>query len=119
MFKVSITQTALEYIHEQQETNLNELVVALFYYSSSSWTMTFCGNVLELVEKHNVLDGYPEFIKWNDFEEDYDLEVYMEKSIIPELKDQGLIVIDAILSEINGKKMGMLFMKRLNNKVYG
>jgi len=81
--------------------------------------MSFCGNVLELVEKNQVLDGYPEFVQWNDFEKDYDLEVYMEKTIIPELEEKGLIIIDAILSKIKDKEVGFLFMKKLNNNTYG
>lgn len=81
--------------------------------------MSFCGNVLELVEKNKVLDGYPEFVQWNDLDEGIGIEVYMEKSIIPELKERGLIVIDTILSEIKGKEVGLLFMKKLNDKTYG
>ncbi len=81
--------------------------------------MSFCGNVLELVEKEKVLEGYPEFVKWEDIDEDVDIEVYMEKSIIPELEEKGLVVIDAIISDIKGKKVGLLFMKKLNNDTYG
>jgi len=81
--------------------------------------MSFCGNVLELVEKNKVLDGYPEFVQWADIDEDIDIEVYMEKSIIPELEERGLIMIDAIISDIKGKKVGLLFMKKLNNNTYG
>ena len=81
--------------------------------------MSFCGNVLELVEKEKVLEGYPEFIQWTDIDGDGDIEVYLEKSIIPELKEQGLVVIDAIISDIKGKKVGLLFMKKLNNDTYG
>jgi hypothetical protein len=81
--------------------------------------MSFCGNVLELVEKGQVLDGYPEFIQWNDIDENVDIEVYMEKSIVPELEEQGLVVVDAFISDIKGKKVGLLFMKKTNNDTYG
>ncbi|MFX1274948.1 MAG: hypothetical protein ACFFBP_03710 [Promethearchaeota archaeon] len=81
--------------------------------------MSFCGNVLELVEKYKVFEGYVEFVKWDSIEENPDVEVYMEKSIIPELEEKGIIVIDAIVSEVKGKKMGLLLMKKLNTDTYG
>ena len=120
MFKVSFTKTALDFIHEQQAINsLDNLVVAFFYYSSESWMMAFCGNVIELVEKKKVLDGYPEFVKYNNISSDSSVEVYVEKSILPELEQKELILVDAIQSESNGKKVGLLFMKRLNDDTYG
>ena len=81
--------------------------------------MSFCGNVLELVEKEKVLESYPEFVQWTEIDENIDIEVYMEKSIIPELEAMGLIVIDAIISTIKNEKVGLLFMKKLNNDTYG
>lgn len=81
--------------------------------------MSFCGNVLELVEKQKVLESYPEFVKWDDIDQKIGIEVFLEKTIIPELEEKGLIVIDAILSEIKGKKMGLLLMKKLDNTTYG
>ena len=81
--------------------------------------MSFCGNVLELVEKDKVLEDYPEFVKWNNNEEETDIEVYLEKSIVPELEKKGLILIDAIVSEVKGNKVGLLLMKKLNNETYG
>ena len=48
--------------------------------------MAFCGNVLELVEKYKVLEDYPEFIRWTEIEGQPNVELYIEKDIIPELK---------------------------------
>ena len=80
--------------------------------------MAFCGDVLELVEKYKVLEDYPEFVLWNEVEGQPNVEVYIEKDIIPEIEKKDLILIDAIVGEVNGKQMGMLFMKKTSN-VYG
>ena len=74
--------------------------------------MTFCGNVMELVEKKEVLDGYLDFKKWPEIEENPDIEVYIEASLIPELKEKDKITIDAAIGEVKGEKIGMLFIQR-------
>jgi hypothetical protein len=80
--------------------------------------MGFCGNVLELVEKYKVLEDYPEFMRWNKFEEQPYVDVYIEKDIIPEIEKKNLILIDVVVGEVNGKQLGWLFMKKTSN-VYG
>jgi len=80
--------------------------------------MAFCGDVLELVEKYKVQEDYPEFVQWNEIEGQPNVEVYIEKDIIPEMEKKDLILIDAVVGEVNGKQVGMLFMKKTSN-VYG
>lgn len=77
--------------------------------------MAFCGNVLELVEKYKVLEDYPEFVRWTEIEGQPNVELYIEKDIIPELEKKELILIDAVVKEENGKQFGMLFMKKASN----
>ena len=79
--------------------------------------MACCGNMLELVEKHKILDEEENFVKWTDFEENFeDVEVYIEKVVIPELIDQEFIIIDAAVGNLqNGEKFGMLFIKKDEN----
>ena len=80
--------------------------------------MAFCGDVLELVEKYKVQEDYPEFVQWTEIEGHPNVEVYIEKDIIPEMEKKELILIDAVVGEVNGKQVGMLFMKKTSN-VYG
>jgi hypothetical protein len=82
--------------------------------------MAFCGNVLELVEKHKILDDKTEFVKWTDFEKRNDkVEVYIEKTIISELVNQDFLLIDAAIGELpDGEQFGMLFIKK-DDSVYG
>lgn len=80
--------------------------------------MAFCGDVLELVEKYKVQEDYPEFVQWTEIEGQPNVEVYIEKDIIPEMEKKDLILIDAVVGEVNGKQVGMLFMKKTSN-VYG
>ncbi len=85
--------------------------------------MSFCGNVVELVEKYKVYKDN-DFIEWQNtninknLNKDLEIEVYIEKKIILELEDKPLVIIDASLGEVNGKKVGILFMKKDSN-VYG
>ncbi|MHA1274091.1 MAG: hypothetical protein ACTSQJ_15405 [Promethearchaeota archaeon] len=82
--------------------------------------MSFCGNVLELIEKKKILDELNDFVHWKEIENNFKIDVYIEKSILPELINQDLIIIDAIVEELsNGKKVGMLFIKNTNPNVYG
>jgi len=86
--------------------------------------MAFCGNVIELVEKHKILDDKEEFIKWTEFDNisssvSANLQVYIEKNELNELLKKNVIVIDAIIAENkNNEKIGLLFIKKENN-VYG
>lgn len=85
--------------------------------------MCFCGNFVELVEKYKLLDDH-DFVKWKDIDvenedfKDQRVEVYIEKEIIHELEKKPLIIVDAAIGEVEGKKVGMLFIKK-NSNVYG
>lgn len=85
--------------------------------------MSFCGNIVELVEKYKVYNDN-DFIGWkntNIYEKlnnDLEIEVYIEKKIIPQLEKKPLIIIDAAIGEVSGNKVGILFMKKDYN-VYG
>jgi hypothetical protein len=80
--------------------------------------MAFCGNVVELVKKQKVLKDKKGFVKWDEFDEDYDVEVYIENPLVHEFEEKSAMVIDAALGEIKGSTMGMLFIKKTEN-VYG
>jgi hypothetical protein len=85
--------------------------------------MSFCGNVVELVEKHKVVNDM-DFILWNDTNiennnaEMDQVEIYIEEKILRELEIKPLIIIDAVTKETENFKVGMLFMKKESN-VYG
>lgn len=79
--------------------------------------MAVCGNMLELVEKHKILNEEKNFVKWTDFEGNVDnIEVYIEKDIMPELINQQFILIDAAVGKLqNGEKFGLLYIKKDDN----
>lgn len=85
--------------------------------------MSFCGNVVELVEKYKVVNDM-DFILWNDTNiENNDsgiekVEIYIEEKILEELEIKPLIIIDAVTRETEDSKVGMLFMKK-EPHVYG
>ena len=85
--------------------------------------MSFCGNIVELVEKYKVYNDN-DFIEWKntniheELDNDLEIEVYIEKKIIPELEKKPLIIIDAAIGEVSGNKVGILFMKK-DSSVYG
>ncbi|MFX0060136.1 MAG: hypothetical protein ACFE8J_17705 [Candidatus Heimdallarchaeota archaeon] len=85
--------------------------------------MSFCGNVVELVEKYKVYND-SDFIEWKNtniydkINNCLEIEVYIEKKIIPQLEKKPLIIIDAAIGEVRGNKVGILFMKKDSN-VYG
>jgi len=85
--------------------------------------MSFCGNIVELVEKYKVVNDM-DFILWNDTNiENNDsgiekVEIYIEEKILEELEIKPLIIIDAVTRETEDSKVGMLFMKK-EPHVYG
>ena len=85
--------------------------------------MSLCGNFVELVEKFKLLDD-DDFVKLKDTEIENEqfkvehIEVYIEKLIIPELEEKPLTIVDAAVGEVNGKEVGLLFIKK-NSNVYG
>lgn len=80
--------------------------------------MAFCGNVVELVPKHKVLRDKKGFTKWEDLEDNYGVEVFLENEVIPEFQKKSEVLIDAALGQVDGRKMGMLFIQKGSN-VYG
>lgn len=118
---LSFSKTAIDYISERNaiftDSDPNKFVVAMFFHSGGSWTIDICGNILELVEKHKILNEEENFAKWTEFKEDIDkIEVYIEKVILPELINQHFILIDAAVGKLqNGEKFGLLFIKKENN----
>jgi hypothetical protein len=85
--------------------------------------MSFCGNVVELVEEYKLLND-DDFIRLNDSEienrqiKTKHINVYIEKKIIHEFEAKTLTIVDAAIGDIEGKKVGMLFIKK-NSDVYG
>ena len=85
--------------------------------------MSLCGNFVELVEKFKLLDD-DDFIKLNDTDIENEqfkaenIEVYIEKLIIPELEEKPLTIVDVAVGEVKGKKVGLLFIKK-NANTYG
>lgn len=79
--------------------------------------MAFCGNVIELIEKQKVIkDG--DFIEWTDLDNDLNIDVFIEKNLLPELELKDQILIDVAMGDIKGVKIGMLFIKK-SQDVYG
>ena len=85
--------------------------------------MSLCGNFVELVEKFELLDDN-DFVKLKDHNieneqfKDEQIEVYIEKLIIPELEEKSLTIVDVAVGDVEGKKVGFLFIKK-NSNVYG
>jgi len=85
--------------------------------------MSLCGNFVELVEKFRILED-DDFIKLKDTDieneqfKDEHIEVYIEKLIIPELEEKSLTIVDVAVGDVEGKKVGFLFIKK-NSNVYG
>jgi hypothetical protein len=80
--------------------------------------MAFCGNVIELVEKHKVIDEKEEFLQWKDIEGNPNIEVYIENDLISEFEDKRIILIDVAIGELNEEQIGLLFIKKQKD-VYG
>ena len=80
--------------------------------------MAFCGNVVELVKKFKIIEEKGDFIQWKEIMGDSQVEVYIETNLIPEFKDMDLLLIDVAIGQIDGEKIGMLFIKKQND-VYG
>lgn len=84
--------------------------------------MAVCGNFVELIEAHKVRDD-DDFILWNsnqyeDHDASLDFEVYIENKIVEELSHKQLLLIDAAIGKVEGKEVGMLFIKSDKDK-YG
>jgi len=82
--------------------------------------MSFCGNVVELVEKYKVVNDM-DFFQWNDtnignyHSEIEKVEIYIEEKVLEELENKPMVIIDAVTKETKDSKVGMLFMKKESN----
>ena len=93
------------------ESGLEKHAIVLFYHSSESWLLSFCGNFVELVESKKV-ENDKDFILWTDFSnKDIDFDVYIELSIIKELESKPIIEIHASIGAVKGESIGVLFIK--------
>ncbi|MFX1387081.1 MAG: hypothetical protein ACFE9M_07700 [Promethearchaeota archaeon] len=85
--------------------------------------MSFCGNIVELVEKYKVVKDL-DFILWNDtnignyHSEIEKIEIYIEEKVLEELENKPMVIIDAVTNKTKDSKVGVLFMKKESN-VYG
>ncbi len=80
--------------------------------------MFFCGNVLELVGKQRIFEEIDDFTQWTEIIDNPKVEVYIEKNILQELKLKETILIDVVIGEVKGEKIGLLFIKK-EKDVYG
>ena len=86
--------------------------------------MAFCGNVVDLVEKHKVLDDKEDFVRWKRFDgishHDSNLQVYIEKNVVPEFKTRDSLRIELITYNTaeSAEQVNLLFIKK-DNDVYG
>ncbi len=80
--------------------------------------MAFCGNVLELVAKHKVVDDKEDFIQWKEIEGKPNIEVYIENDLISEFMEEDLVLIDVAIGELNGEQIGLFIIKKQKD-VYG
>lgn len=85
--------------------------------------MTFCGNLVELIEKKKVYKD-SDFLRWENtnltqiLRDKVDIEVYIEKQLINELNEKPMVIIDAAIGQTGEGEIGMLFIKKEQN-VYG
>ena len=103
-----------------ENDSLEKHVLVMFFYSSNAWAGAFfCGNVLELVKKKKLLEESQDFIKWTEFKDNFNqIEVYIEKDLIPEIEQNEEMFIDAFITNMKGKDKGFFFIKNKNNDVY-
>jgi hypothetical protein len=80
--------------------------------------MAFCGNVVELVNLHKVLDEQENFSQWKEIEGNPNIDVYIENDLILEFMEKEVILIDVAVGELNGEQIGLLFIKKQKD-VYG
>jgi hypothetical protein len=81
--------------------------------------MSICGNFVELVERSKVFTD-TDFERCFDtnLENNNEIEIYIERTIIPELEEKSLIIIEAAIGNVESQEVGMLFIKR-NSNAYG
>jgi len=78
----------------------------------------FCGNVIELIERYKILEDSGDFVSWKEIENNPDIEVFIEKSVISDLEEKEKVIIDAVVGDTIHGPIGMLFIKN-EKDVYG
>jgi hypothetical protein len=73
--------------------------------------------VVELVKRRKLMREIDDFVKWNNTDEHYDFEVYIEKEIVPDFKKKPEILIDIAVGKVKDGEISILFIKKEN--VYG
>jgi len=112
LFKILFTEKAMEFLNKlkqkRSETGENEkYVIAIFEYSKEGWSVFFCGNIVEVVKEIKVLYD-TDFIVWEDINEEFTYDVYIEEKIIDQYESKEFMLIDVIIFE---EYRGMLFIK--------
>lgn len=76
-----------------------------------------CGNVVELMERRKLNSELDDFVRWKNLAENYNIEVYIEKEIIPDFKKKKELLIDLAVGHVKDGDISVLFIKKEN--VYG
>jgi hypothetical protein len=85
--------------------------------------MSFCGNIIELIEQKKVMNDR-DFLLWNEtniedaLTSEPEVEVYIEQKLLEELSTKPFLLIDVAIGNIKGEEIGYLFFKK-NADVYG
>lgn len=85
--------------------------------------MSICGNFVELIDAKKVQND-EDFIIWDgtnlheNTPKNFTIKVYVEKEIIKEFSHKELVIIDATTRNVDGQVVGMLYIKRDQDK-YG
>ena len=115
---ITFTPKAAEELHKFMEEHNSEEdnqkpVLALYQYSARSWSGYFCQDVIQIVSKDKVLE-YGDFVRWDDVDKinGSDLEVYIDKTLLYDLKNALSIEIDASFWNRFTKDRVSLLMKR-------
>jgi len=69
------------------------------------------------VEKKKLNSEKANFVKWKNLDDNYDIEIYIEKEIVSDFKKKPEILVDVAVANVKAGKIGMLFIKKEN--VYG
>ena len=98
IIKVQITQDASEIIQEQRTSDkkAGDLVMAIYRYTTRSWSRTYCQDMVQLVRKDQVVehDGFQKYDN-GDGEKDMDIEIYIDKQLMSEVNSYDApLVID-------------------------
>jgi len=90
---LKLTKEASDLIHAEKATidKPDDVVLAIYKYTTRSWSRTYCYNLVQLALKQQVIDN-GNFDKLNhDNENDgYPVEIYVDKMLLEELEPAGI-----------------------------